>query len=274
MSKVFAQAYPRNDKNEILFPRDLTERRKLMPESIWKNVSLHPSKMNLFLCQEIIRYVSEPGDTILDPFGGIGTTLVGALEGRQVITIELEAEYVRLQKEIVEYWLDNLADNITVADLNVYQGDNRQLLPFPCDHIITSPPYGNDMFKAEGSLIEAGMKSQEEANQKTKQYGDSTLSISRLNPFLYVQTMQKVYKLMVDSVRPGGSITITHRDRMRGDKRILYAHDIIRTLTGYGMKLHDIYKWHAPGSIQSRVNEKKGVESILDEDIILFRKPL
>jgi DNA modification methylase len=42
---------------------------------------------------------SKPGDTILDPFGGSGTTgEVAASEGRKAILIELNPEYVKLAK--------------------------------------------------------------------------------------------------------------------------------------------------------------------------------
>ena len=40
---------------------------------------------------------SKPGDTILDPFGGSGTTGMVALElGRKAMLIELNSEYVKL----------------------------------------------------------------------------------------------------------------------------------------------------------------------------------
>ena len=43
---------------------------------------------------------SKPGDTILDPFGGSGTTGMVAVElGRKAVLIELNPEYVKLQKQ-------------------------------------------------------------------------------------------------------------------------------------------------------------------------------
>ena len=47
----------------------------------------------------LVRLVTPPGGTILDPFAGSGTTLVAALaEGRHAIGIEREAEYVEIIK--------------------------------------------------------------------------------------------------------------------------------------------------------------------------------
>lgn len=259
---MFAPNYPRNEQGWIEFPRDLSERRKYLPESLYQPVSNHPSKMNLFLCQEIWRYVSKPEDTILDIFGGVGTTLYAATEGRNVVTMELEPEYLAIQNQMVDYWTTS---GINHSSTIILGGDNRQLMPFPCDHVITSPPYGNDVYR--------GVNLNQETLESSKQYANSNLSIGRLNPFLYVQSMAKVYRLLVKSVRPGGSITITHRDRSRDGRRVLYANDIVRQMTELGMTLHDIQKWKAPGSQRARVHEAKGEMVITDEDILMFRKP-
>ena len=258
----FAPDYPRNEKGWILFPRDLVDRRKLVPSDIQHDVSLHPAKMNMYLCQEIVKAFTSEGETILDPFAGVGTTMAAALPlGRKCMLLELEPHYIKLINDIRVY---NRFECIVI------QGDNRQILPVPCDHIITSPPYSSDLAKAEkgkGALTA-------EEQTKTDRYTGSSLNIGHMNPFYYTQIMTKLYKQMVDGLRPGGTITITHRDRLRGDTRVLYAMNIMKTLTDLGCELVSWEKWLAPGSIQSRVNEKKGVESILDEDVLSFRKPL
>jgi len=59
----------------------------------------HPTQKPVALMRWLVRLVTPPGGTILDPFAGSGTTLVAALaEGRQAIGIEREAEYVEIVK--------------------------------------------------------------------------------------------------------------------------------------------------------------------------------
>ena len=59
----------------------------------------HPTQKPTALMQWLVRLVTPPDGTILDPFAGSGTTLVAALaEGRQAIGIEREAEYVEIVK--------------------------------------------------------------------------------------------------------------------------------------------------------------------------------
>jgi len=86
--KQFAPDYERNEKDWIKFPRDKVDRDKLfIPESFD-----HPAKANLYLIEELIKYTTEPGDTIMDITAGTGTILVAAPE-RRVITIELNPLY-------------------------------------------------------------------------------------------------------------------------------------------------------------------------------------
>jgi site-specific DNA-methyltransferase (adenine-specific) len=60
-----------------------------------KNV--HPTVKPVDLMRRMIRLVSRPGHTIIDPFMGSGTTGVAAvLEGRNFIGIEREADYLKI----------------------------------------------------------------------------------------------------------------------------------------------------------------------------------
>ncbi len=56
----------------------------------------HPCQMPEAVLERIIKVSSEPGDLILDPFAGSGTTLAVAKRlGRDFLGIELSKEYVR-----------------------------------------------------------------------------------------------------------------------------------------------------------------------------------
>lgn len=63
----------------------------------------HPSQKPLGVIIEWIEAASNPGDTILDPFMGSGTTGVAAMHtGRKFIGIELDAGYFQIAQERIE----------------------------------------------------------------------------------------------------------------------------------------------------------------------------
>jgi site-specific DNA-methyltransferase (cytosine-N4-specific) len=64
----------------------------------------HPAVFPRELARRCILLGSRPGDTVLDPFGGSGTTgVVAQEEGRRAILIELNPEYTRLCRERIRH---------------------------------------------------------------------------------------------------------------------------------------------------------------------------
>jgi DNA modification methylase len=65
---------------------------------------LHPTMKPVELVERAIRNSSKPGDVVLDPFGGSGTTLIAAEKsGRMARLMELDPKYVDV---IVRRWQD------------------------------------------------------------------------------------------------------------------------------------------------------------------------
>jgi len=63
----------------------------------------HPTVKPLTLMRWLVKLVAYPGDTVLDPFMGSGTTGVAcAMEGRKFIGIEREVEYIEIARRRIE----------------------------------------------------------------------------------------------------------------------------------------------------------------------------
>ena len=57
----------------------------------------HPAVYPLYIVQEFIKLLSKPGDLVLDPFNGSGTTSLAAKNlARHYIGIDINHEYVEL----------------------------------------------------------------------------------------------------------------------------------------------------------------------------------
>jgi DNA modification methylase len=94
------------------------------------------------LVAEAIERYSRPGDVVLDPFAGYGTTLVVAERlGRRAVGVDLLAERAETARR-------------RTAEL-VVVGDARELdalVAGPVDLCVTSPPYMNDADHPENPL--------------------------------------------------------------------------------------------------------------------------
>jgi SAM-dependent methyltransferase len=124
-------------------PRE-QRRCRYLPES-----SAHPGKMLPALAREAIRRYSQPGDLVLDPMCGIGTTLVEAIHlERRALGVELEPRWAALAAKNIRYAEAQGAEGTAIA----MRGDARRLglgrglldeFRDACTLILTSPPYGH-----------------------------------------------------------------------------------------------------------------------------------
>ena len=70
----------------------------------------HGCQMPMGVLNRIILASSNPGDVVLDPFNGSGTTVVAAaLLGRKYVGIDQSAEYVEYARKRLEHALDAAA---------------------------------------------------------------------------------------------------------------------------------------------------------------------
>lgn len=70
-----------------------------------KRANTHPTVKPIELMRYLVRMVTPPDGTVLDPFAGSGSTLcAAALEGFEHIGVEREEEYVTIARERVAHW--------------------------------------------------------------------------------------------------------------------------------------------------------------------------
>lgn len=84
-----------------------------MGKERWQNPK-HPTQKPLKLLRHIIKLSTNPGDVVFDPFMGVGSTGVAALElKRKFIGFELEQEYFNASKKRLN---NNVQQNLFVKD--------------------------------------------------------------------------------------------------------------------------------------------------------------
>ncbi len=114
----------------------------------------HPAKFPEELVQRLVTYFTKEDGWVLDPFAGVGSTLVACKEScRNAIGIELNEEFV----EVGQLALDSVEGNGYQALLHGDSNDAIDLISkhftdeSPLfDYVITSPPYWNMLRKSRG----------------------------------------------------------------------------------------------------------------------------
>lgn len=243
-------------------------RGRFMPES-----NRHPAKMLPELARRAISAYSDPGDVVLDPMCGIGTTVVEASHlDRCGIGVELEGRWAELAAQNVEHARGQGATGPAL----VTQGDARQLGAGLLDEyagtaalVLTSPPYadarlgdsraGDGMARcraSEGRRVTAADLAMAAQLKRIRRYGDSAGSVARLRYGTteealtpppppprgesYLSAMASIYGACARMLRPGGHLVlVTKNMRWRGTLRNI-AGDTTAVCQGLGL----VYQQH------------------------------
>src|SRR4029079_18841060 len=106
----------------------------------------HPSPKPPQLMAELIRFFTKAGGRVLDPFAGVGGTLLAcSMEGRQGVGVELSPEYAAIYAQVCA--------ELELAQQTLLVGDARRLAEYaevaqtPFDLLLTDPPYAQMMAK-------------------------------------------------------------------------------------------------------------------------------
>ena len=275
MTSAFAPEYPRTKEGWIKFGRDVEWRKSLFV----KESLQHPAKLNLWLQQAIIDYVSEPGDRLLDCMSGTGSIMIATLpleNARQVYLIEDSPYFHKLQQRNKELFI---AKGVPEANITLLQGPCQDYLPLAgfFDHVIFSPPYADMLNHGDAAkdLDSDFMRSMfpNWERESLVDYLGSNKNLGRMTSFYYNQTMVKIYTLLLESLRPGGTMTTVLRDQMKQGKRLGLADWVMRTCVRSGFELLYWEKRECSNTGFKQRLKAQGYATIDDEDIIGFRRP-
>ena len=108
----------------------------------------HPTPKPPQLMRDIIAFFTKEEQTVLDPFMGVGGTLIGAsLINRNAIGIDLDKKYIDIYKEVSKKLGYKIQKTYVKDALKIDK--IKSLSEIQVDAIITDPPYANMMSKAK-----------------------------------------------------------------------------------------------------------------------------
>ena len=171
----------------------------------------HPAKMLPAVAAHAIAHYTQPGDLVLDPMCGIGTSLIEALRlGRRAVGVEYEPHWVHVTRANLE-----LAHHTGVdTEGRVFHGDARQLATLlPPDYlgqaalVVTSPPYGPSTHGQVSAAPDTGVHKFHHRYGNTLDRGN----LANIGHHRLLAGFTTILAATVAFLRPGGHIAITIR---------------------------------------------------------------
>ncbi len=249
----------------------LRPEQKLRGELQTRESMRHPAKANIFMMEDIWRYVSLPDQLIVDYFGGTGTTGIAERENRKVILLELEDPFFKIEKENAMK-LQKLYGRTFIS----IQGDNRKILltmPNSIDHIMGSPPYAGAMTRKAITADSAESDKALTGNMMVGEYTASPDNLGIANKFQYNMKMTRLYEAAYGALKPGGTMTTIMGDITREGKRVSLSRWVYTTCMRIGFQPLMHFRRYMSGTAYKSVHKARGLYVVEDEDIIIFRKP-
>jgi DNA modification methylase len=212
----------------------------------------HGAAFPISLAKHFIKIYSKPGDTIFDPFSGVGTTLDAAnILNRHSIGIELNDEFIKLFNQGIDP-KDGKPNHdyrrIVIQDsaLNVY----KHLSVESVDFILTSPPYANLLNKIRENFADKDYNGNPYKNQSrklAKPYSTHPKDLGNVTYEEYLVKMKELFLSLHQVAKQGAYNAWVVRDYRDMGNNIPYINlhsDLISIAQQAGWIMWDFVIWN------------------------------
>ena len=159
-----------------------------------RNKNVHPAVFPIALPARCIKLFTHEGELVLDPFGGVGTTLVAAQDlNRNAIAFDLKEEYVDVANaRLAQKKLLNNTKQMEICD------DARNIEKYiklnTVSLVVTSPPYSLFLGKPKLNKSRRGDLRNDEHYLKVQQYSQDPKDLGTLEPIKFSQEIAAIFK--------------------------------------------------------------------------------
>ncbi|MHA2432978.1 MAG: DNA methyltransferase [Candidatus Thorarchaeota archaeon] len=216
------------------------------PRSRSKNQLDHPAKFPEELVSRFVKFFTQSGAWVLDPFAGVGSTQVAckALD-RNSVGIELNEEFVRAGRGEIQKCEGSgnqvllPGDSLDIAA--VLETQFGEEVP-RFDYLITSPPYWNMLTKSRGGN-ESTHKERAEKGL-TQVYSTSPRDLGNINTYEeYLESVGVVFDSVYPFMADGSYLTVVVQNMRDADSTFRpIAWDLAKRLSDtYEMRQEQVW---------------------------------
>jgi len=208
-----------------------------------RDKSIHPAVFPIALPTKCIKLFTHQGELVIDPFAGIGTTLLAAQDlNRNAVGFDLKKEYIDTAKSrLAQGNLLNTTQQIPIIDdarnIPQYLQENTVALA------VTSPPYSRFLDKPRLNKSMRGDLRNNKHYLTVQQYSQDPNDIGTLEPISFSKALGKIYRGILPLLRPKAHCVIDINDLWWENKRIPTHVYVVEALTKVGYELRNILIW-------------------------------
>jgi DNA modification methylase len=213
--------------------------------SIWRDIRKgkeelklkHPAMFPIALAEKLIKiYTKDDGEIILDPFAGVGSTIIAAKRlNKKGIGVELNPNFVKITKE-------RLTQNtLTTPDSRfqpeIHCGDSTHLTQFVKDNsvdlCINSPPYWNILNQKR--TVD---------DREIGNYSDSDNDLGNIEDYnKFLSELKRAYLEVYKVLKPNKRCCVVVMDIRKKDKFYPFHIDITKIMEEIGFELEEFVIW-------------------------------
>jgi len=230
----------------------------------------HGANKPPYLMRHLIEFFTRPRQTVLDPFAGVGGTLLGAsLCDRLATGIEISPEWIDVYRQV--------CDREGVPAQEMIEGDCREVLAgfagegrvFDC--IATDPPYSIALDKTmcDGRY---DVQARRTDFDRFSENGDDLRNLTSFDA--YYDAMADVAGRLIGVLRRGGYCAVVMRDSYQDGRYVLASAEVARRFEAAGFVLKGIKIWYGTGSRVRPYGYPFGfVPNIVHQNILVRQRP-
>jgi DNA modification methylase len=206
----------------------------------------HPAKYPEEMVERFLEFFTRPSSWVLDPFAGIGSTLVASKSlGRNSIGLELDPVFTSVAKERLQETHGEGSHEIIVGDTaNIAQLLETHFNGCPplFDFLITSPPYWDMLRKSRGG--NDSVHKERKKNGLKQYYSDSAHDLGNIEDYdVYIDTVSRILEEAGSFLKNGKYLVVVAQNMRDVDGTMRpIAWDIARRLSEtYQLKQEQIW---------------------------------
>lgn len=211
-----------------------------------RDKDVHPAVFPIALPKKCIELFTHKGELVLDPFTGIGTTLIAARDlERNAVGFDLNQKYIEISKKRLSQLGDELfggnTKQVVVCSDAVHIP--RHIKDETVSLCVTSPPYANML---NHQRLNKSLRSDLRVNKhyrKVQQYSNNPRDLGTMKLDEYIKALAEIYRGILPLLKPKAHCVINVNDLWENNHRYPTHSHIIEAMEEVGYELRNIIIW-------------------------------